>query len=203
MFDFQGDGAAEVVYGDECYLRVYDGSDGSVQLEIPNNSATIHEYPLVVDVDGDGNSEILVTSNGSACGGNPQTKGLYVYGDMFDQWVPTRRVWNQHAYHVTNVESNGGIPQSENDNWTQPGLNNYRQNVQGEGVFNAPDLEVDLSVDLGECPDMLGLRARVSNTGDLGAPAGLVVTFYEGTDATGAVLGTAMTSVPLLPGVHA
>src|SRR6185503_2566291 len=28
VFDFNGDGAAEVVYGDECYFKVYDGSNG-------------------------------------------------------------------------------------------------------------------------------------------------------------------------------
>ena len=30
VFDFNGDGAAEVVYNDECYFRVYDGHDGEV-----------------------------------------------------------------------------------------------------------------------------------------------------------------------------
>src|SRR5690606_35560635 len=49
VFDFQGDGAAEVVYADECYVRVYSGTDGRVQLAIPNTTGTIHEYPLVVD----------------------------------------------------------------------------------------------------------------------------------------------------------
>lgn len=43
VFDCQGDGAAEVVYADECYLRVYSGVDGTVQLEWPNTSGTIHE----------------------------------------------------------------------------------------------------------------------------------------------------------------
>src|SRR5690606_26787703 len=63
VFDFQGDGAAEVSYQDECYARIYDGATGSVKLEIMNSSATIHEYPLVADVDGDGNSEFVVVAN--------------------------------------------------------------------------------------------------------------------------------------------
>ena len=54
VFDFQGDGAAEVVYGDECYFRVYEGETGDVVYEIEMSTATIHEYPLVADVDGDG-----------------------------------------------------------------------------------------------------------------------------------------------------
>lgn len=51
VFDFEGDGSAEVVYQDECYVWVYRGSDGAVLLQIDSTSATIHEYPLVVDVD--------------------------------------------------------------------------------------------------------------------------------------------------------
>ena len=38
---------------------------GPMQLETPNTTGTIHEYPLVVDVDGDGNSEIMVVANDS------------------------------------------------------------------------------------------------------------------------------------------
>src|SRR5690606_33492417 len=151
VFDFQGDGEAEVVYADECYLRVYSGVDGTVLLEIPNSNGTIHEYPLVVDVDDDGRSEILVAANDghSNCSGIPgyvYTRGIRSFGDTFNQWVQTRRVWTQHTYHVTNSSSGGHVPALETDNWQQPGLNNYRQNVQGEGVFNAPDLTVELSV---------------------------------------------------------
>lgn len=205
VFDFQGDGQAEVVYADECFMRVYSGADGRVQLEVPSTNATIHEYPLVVDVDSDGNSEILIVatnSPGNCPSGHPARKGLYVYGDNNDQWVPTRRIWTQHTYHVTNATSTGTTPPIELNNWQSNGLNNYRQNVQGEGVFNAPDLAVDLSISLRLCgQQQLELLATVSNGGALGVPAGVEVTFYLGDDvATGTVLGTAATSVSLLPG---
>jgi hypothetical protein len=201
VFDFQGDGAAEVVYGDECFTRVYSGVDGTVQLEIPSTSATIHEYPLVVDVDGDGNSEILIVANQLSCPGQTAKHGLFVYGDVNDQWVPTRRVWTQHAYHVTNAQSDGNVPFAEADNWTLPGLNNYRQNVQGDGVWNAPDLTVDLSVGLDRCGSgEIVLLARVANVGALGVAPGVPVEFFLGTDATGTPLGAAATAVVLLPG---
>ena len=206
VFDFQGDGIAEVVYADECYMRVYSGADGAVLLELENSSATIHEYPLVVDVDDDGNSEILVVANDShsSCsgiGGYTERRGLFAYGDAFDRWVGTRRVWNQHAYHVTNATSAGNVPAVELDNWTQPGLNNYRQNVQGAGVFNAPDLTVELNADLGSCDDhMLEIVATVRNIGTLGVAAGIDVTLYEGVDDTGLLIGTQLTPTALLPG---
>lgn len=206
VFDFQGDGIAEVVYADECYLRVYSGDDGTVILEEPNSSATIHEYPLVVDADGDGNSEILVVANDVAnnCGaidGYEPRHGVFLYGDAFDRWVQTRRVWTSHTYHVSNVTSAGNYPATETDNWTTPGLNNYRQNVQGEGVFNAPDLAIELAVGLSDCLDeQLLLIATVRNIGALGVPAGIAVELYEGVDAGGVAIGTMQTDAPLLPG---
>ncbi len=205
VFDFQGDGAAEVVYADECNVRVYSGTDGRVQLTIPNTTGTIHEYPLVVDVDGDGNSEIMVVANDSNaaadCPGVTPRRGLFVYGDALDQWVPTRRVWTQHAYHVTNATAVGNVPMVEADNWSQPGLNNYRQNVQGDGVFNAPDLSVELSIGLGLCDaGSIVLRARVTNTGALGVRPGVAVRFHRGTSAAGPQIGNGVTTVPLLPG---
>lgn len=208
VFDFQGDGVAEVVYADECFMRVYSGVDGAVLLELPNSTGTIHEYPLVVDVDDDGNSEILVVANDghAACDALPgyvYTRGVRSFGDTFDQWVLTRRVWTQHTYHVTNATSAGHVPGIELNNWTQPDLNNYRQNVQGEGVFNAPDLTAELAVGLGSCFEQeLELLGTVRNIGSLGVPAGVEVTLYEGTDATGAVVGTQATTMPLLPGAQ-
>lgn len=201
VFDFQGDGAAEVVYADECFLRVYSGTDGTVQLELPSSSATIHEYPLVVDVDADGNSEILIVANHLTACPHASRQGLFVYGDTNDEWVPTRRVWTQHTYHVSNATSDGNVPLTETNNWTTAGLNNYRQNVQGDGVFNAPDLTVELTVGLNLCGQgQLELRARVSNVGALGVLPGLDVSFFEGTGGTGIALGTAVTTVSLLPG---
>ncbi|MGN6105220.1 MAG: FG-GAP-like repeat-containing protein [Kofleriaceae bacterium] len=205
VFDFQGDGSAEVVYQDECNVWVYSGTDGRTQLQLPNTNGTIHEYPLVVDVDGDGNSEILVVANSSNaaadCPGQTPTRGIYVYGDPQDRWVPTRKVWTQHTYHVTNATSAGNVPMAEDPNWRVPGLNDYRKNAQGEGVFNAPDLTIELAIGLSACPSgELELEARVTNIGALGVYPGVPVAFYRGTNASGTLLGTGMTTVPLLPG---
>ncbi|MGE0786307.1 MAG: FG-GAP repeat domain-containing protein [Sandaracinaceae bacterium] len=63
VFDFEGDGAAEAVYADECYLRVYDGATGVVKFSVARSSNTIYEYPVIADVDGDFNSEIVVGNN--------------------------------------------------------------------------------------------------------------------------------------------
>lgn len=63
IFDFEGDGQAEAVYGDECYLRVYEGASGEVLYSAPRTSCTWYENPIVADLDQDDNTEILVGSN--------------------------------------------------------------------------------------------------------------------------------------------
>jgi hypothetical protein len=66
VFDFNGDGRAEVVYGDECYVRVYDGPTGEVVFSQARFSSTWQENPVVADVDGDFRAELVTPSN-KAC----------------------------------------------------------------------------------------------------------------------------------------
>jgi hypothetical protein len=63
IFDFEGDGAAEAIYADECFLRVYEGSTGEVLYSAFRTSCTWFENPVVGDPDNDQNTEILVGSN--------------------------------------------------------------------------------------------------------------------------------------------
>ncbi len=65
LFDFDGDGQAEAVYGDECFTRVYDGKTGQVLFSTKRSSGTASEAPVVADIDGDGSAEMLMGSAGS------------------------------------------------------------------------------------------------------------------------------------------
>jgi hypothetical protein len=198
VFDFEADGIAEVIYNDERNFRIFRGYDGFALFEWPNYSHTRLEYPVIVDVDNDGNAEIIFIEN--RYGGTES--GVEIWGDRLDNWVPTRRIWNQHSYHITNVNEDASIPLSEEPNWLISGLNNFRQNVQLEGVYNAPDLVVtDLSADLAECEEALILIALVKNEGSRGVGAGLSLSFYEGEPGVSEdLLGVIQTRLPLLPG---
>ena len=226
VFDFQGDGKAEVVYADEVALHVYNGADGAEIFNRPHCSGTTYEYPLIVDVNGNGRADLIISENTYTAGGlgcaADATSGIHVFHDGLDNWVNTRSIWNQHTYHVTNVcdgtdrvcadagNTNvyGRIPAHEPNNWTftnssassaKP-LNSYRQNVQGEGLFNSPDLLVtDLSFDASACPDTLTLHARVVNQGALGVLPGQNVAFYSGS-APQTLVGVGHTTGRLLPG---
>jgi len=124
-FEQDLDAGAEVVYNDECFFRVFDGLDGRVWFSERAPSRTRTEHPVIADVDNDGNAEIVfATSNESGfcddppgAGGNDFNNGIEVWGDQADTWVPARRIWNQHAYHVTNVLESGGLPRRAPESW--------------------------------------------------------------------------------------
>ena len=177
VFDFEGDGKAEVVYRDQCYLRVYNGADGKVLMEEPCTSGTVIDYPLIVDVDADGKTEIITTSSPyGSCGFDSQPLGVIAYEDTHSRWVRTRKIWNQHTYHVTNINEDGSVPVKEAANWLNKRLNNYRANTQPDDMFNAPNLKAgDLKAEKA-CPNYK-LTATLRNEGSLSAK-NVWVSFY-------------------------
>ena len=65
-----------------------------------------------------------------------------MFGDADHNWVATRRIWNQHAYHIGNVDEDGRIPADETPSWTTH--NTYRLNAQTSAPAQAaPDLVAD------------------------------------------------------------
>jgi hypothetical protein len=197
-FDFEGDGKMEVAYADETTLRIYDGATGEVRFSVPNSSGTTYEFPIVVDVDADDSAELVVVSNNF--GGRAGTAGVRVFRDRNDGWVSTRRIWNQHAYSVTNVNDNGTIPRRPIANWLLPDLNTFRSNSQGAPPpFVAADLIVtDVMAECGATPEQSALIATVKNQGGTAAAANLPVAFYDGDPAAGgALLGVARVAATL------
>jgi len=205
IFDFEGDGIAEVLYNDELRFRVFRGPDGSVLHDECNTSGTLREFPIVVDVDNDDQAEIVVMENDYArslvCPGEPNGHGIHVFGHPRGEWVRTRRIFNQHTYHVTNINEDGTVPARETPNWSVPNLNNFRQNVQPDGLFDAPDAVLaDLTPSTRMCPTSIGLSVRVVNRGAAGMPAGIPVTFYRDEAGVRTLIGRASTTRALLPG---
>ena len=208
VFDFENDGRAEVVYGDECYTRVYGGQDGAVLFEAQNPSCTTQENPVIADVNRDGRAEIVVATNSVCnfqCPWGPQfgsAKGITVYKDLNDRWVSTRAIWNQHAYSVTNVEDDGSIPYPQPDHWAVPGLNAFRKNPVGDLDDAAPDLAAesgDVTVDTSGCPARLTVTVKVWNRGAVPVAAGVPVRFRA--QPGGQVYGVASTQGRILPGL--
>ena len=177
VFDFDGDGQAEVVYADETRLWVYDGATGAVLLEYEDHrSGTVNEYPVIADADGDGRAEIVLANGDS--GGGDENLGLRVIGDAEDNWVTTRQVWNQHAYSITNVNDDLSIPPAAAPNWPQ--FNSFRQAGIGTvAATAAPNLVPFLFEVCQEvCGDDVTFVVQVANEGALVAAAGVQLVLY-------------------------
>lgn len=227
VFDFEGDGKAEVVYNDECFLWVYDGATGDILYTQNTQSFTATEASIVADVDGDGHAEIVFVHNAANPNGTSWScaehttgtdgypmwavpaagayRGITVLGDSANSWVGTRTLWNQHAYSVSNVcdprdtactgtPSYGEIPQTQVKNWTLPWLNNFRQNVQDGGIFDAPDPIVSIEV---ACIDPVPVEVSVRNNGRAALVAGVDVGIFK---LPNVQVATVTTTKALLPG---
>jgi 3-keto-disaccharide hydrolase/Carboxypeptidase regulatory-like domain/FG-GAP-like repeat/CARDB len=175
VFDFQADGQAELVYADERYLRVFDGETGEVLFYVPNRSGTTLEYPVIADIDNDGSAEILFAAND----GSSSQRGLKAFGSVNNDWVDTRSIWNQHSYHINNIDDDGTVPTHEEPSWL--GHNTYRLNrFVGAGAQDSYDLTLSLlQVADSGVGNPLMLSARIGNAGALPSLPSKV-SFYKG-----------------------
>ena len=106
--DLNGDGVWEVIWnGYNEGFTILNGPSGEKLFnEEVTESGTFVDYPALGDVDGDGYAEVVT-------GGK---EGLYVIGHD-EIWGDSRPLWNQHNYHVTNINDDWSVPISEANNW--------------------------------------------------------------------------------------
>jgi hypothetical protein len=189
LADVDGDGHAEL-------LMVSNGADPSA-----NGWKCMDAAGTPVVING-------VTWTPNPAVANKSYRGLVSFGDTAHSWVGTRTLWNEHTYHVSNICDDtdsacpapnvyGSIPTIETENWTLPWLNNFRQNVQDKGIFNAPQAIVSLTVD---CTTPVLAHASVRNIGLASLPAGVTIGIFKHTAAVDTQVGTGTTTQVLFPG---
>lgn len=108
--------------------------------------------------------------------------GVRVFRDVEDRWVGSRTVWNQHAYHVTNIGPDLRVPRTSmvTRNWRTPGLNHFRTNVQGEAAtVGAPDATIRSGTFDCTAENVAIPTAEVCNRGTAPVSNDVVVAFYE------------------------
>jgi len=127
-YDFNGDGVDEIIVQDHYTVRVLNGVNGEVLSTVANSTASLWEYPIVVDLEGDNNAELIVVSN-NYDRNYSINNGVTVYGaaDNSKPWKNATRIWNQHSYHQTNINQDGTVPTVELPSWLNN--NTYRSST--------------------------------------------------------------------------
>ena len=197
VFDFDCDGLAQVVYRDENNLYVWDGATGNVNASIPCGSGTRSEFPTIVDVDGDGQVNIVC-----ACspGNGGSTGKVKAFNSSTNQWVGARKVMNQHAYCVVNVNDDLSIPVQQQNHALLPKLNGFlAQSATFDVNWNTTciplaDVNVEInSVIYCQKPDTVPVEITVCNLGSKVTTSPINVSVYNGDPLTG---GTLLTMIP-------
>lgn len=187
FFDFDADGILEIVYIDEVEMIAFNGTDGTVKFHSTDHASdTMYDYPTIADVDADGHADIVVAHDQNG-------KAISVYSDATLGWAPTRGIWNQHAYTVTNVNDDLSIPTTAVENFTDYNTFHAAEPIAFEV---GEDLESEIvDVCLQDCDKGYALvTGRGRNTSTTEMAAGIVFSLYAQVDGHDTLIGVATTT---------
>lgn len=184
VFDFCGDGSADIIYRGQDKLQVLNGATGQISWQDNCVSATHIENPLVLDVDADGQTEIVIQ-----CGApDYATTGsgtVVAYEAVGTPGIASRRVWNQHAYFNTNINDDLSVPRYQQN----PHIigDSLRMNTFLNQFFNPtfPSPDGALTLQNVVCDrDSLEISVTLCNSGDNLLPPQTPVSAYKGNPQT-------------------
>ncbi len=184
LFDLQNDGLYELIGSDETQMQIFDALGGTRLYFTLNSSQTISEFPIVVDVDGDQEAEIIIGGDHYRSLG-AATPGVRVFEAAGGAWADAGSVWSSHAFHIDNVREDGTIPLLETPSWLTH--NTYRvQRSPLPDPLGMPDFSVgDLRL-IDQGPGLPPIvRVRVGNAGPVDAHSPAALTLYRGDPAAG------------------
>jgi len=191
VFDFEGDGQPEVVYIDEQQMAAFDGATGAIKFHsTKHNSATMMDYPVIADVDGDDHAEIVVCHAGYSV-------AMSVYGDFDNTWASARTVWNQHAYSINNINDDLTLPASPAPAFADG--NTWHAGVAGDGSGLIDDLEAEIvEVCTEECGEgVVYVTVRIRNRSEEAVPAGVRGALYARSGGLDTLVGFVVTDAEI------
>ena len=210
-FDFNQDGSVEIVYRDQSDMRIIDGVTGNNKSSFACVAPTASEYPAIVDLDRDGQADIVASSSTYDLNHDKHAKLIVFHSPANAVWAPARYVWNQHAYNSVNVNNDLTIP-ANNFNpattFTSPDgvvrrpFNNFLRQATTLDQYGRPFAQLanlsitgEPSVEFGS--DAISVEMEVCNTGELALEPPMYVSVYT---ASGELVQTEALAQGLLLG---
>ncbi len=170
-FDFDGDGAAEIVHADEENFRIVNGRTGAELYRNANHgSGTLREMPVVADLDHDGQAEVILASNDYYYAG---WDGIHVLGESTGKWASARTSFPHQAWDPGLFDEDGVCDPSG-------GTGTMRAQASWS---DAPDGAANLVLNLldvcEDCADNeVDAYVTIDNTGVVFAPEGTPIVAY-------------------------
>ena len=186
VFDFENDGLLEVVHMDEKNLRILDARTLVQRFITANSSRTVYELPVIADVDGDKQAEIIITGYDDDLA--LRTPGIRVFKARNGAWADAGSVWTSAAFHINEINEDSTLPLIETPSWLTH--NTYRvQRSPLPDPLGMPDFSVgDLRLvdqGVGRNP---AVQVRVGNAGPVDAHEPPYISVYRGDPAAGGIL---------------
>lgn len=198
LFDLNGDGKNEIIYRDEGFLRIIDVVSSAPKEIVKVNcpAFSLHEGPIVGDLDNSGHSKICVS-----CFNKDSTfEKLYIFGppDSLPGWAPARGIWNQYNYHVLNINDDLTVPRVQKNNATYKNgkYNNFYVQellLDSNGMYlkRAASLTGKIKcINYDPVNDEYTVIFDIYNRADasFNADSSMPVSFYNGDPAAGGIL---------------
>ena len=179
-FDFDGDGTEEIVYRGESTLHILDGGTGVSLADTNCGSPTAVEFPVIADVDNNGDAEII-----TICGSSYRNGKLRIYDSGGAPWANARPVLNQHAYYNVNINDDLSVPMIQLDHHNVPGLNGFLNQAASLSpvVPSYPSTDASISITNASYDGTdYTVEVEVCNTALAGQdlPPGAPIQFFDG-----------------------
>ncbi len=186
VFDFENDGLLEVVHMDEHNLRILDARTLVQRFITANTSQTVYEVPVIADLDGDKQAELIIT--GFDMDFSLSTPGIRVFKARNGAWADAGSVWSAQDFHVNEINEDSTLPLIETPSWLTH--NTYRvQRSPLPDPLGMPDFSVgDLRlIDQGSGNNP-AVQVRVGNAGPVDAHEPPWIGVYRGDPDAGGTL---------------
>ncbi len=191
-FDFNQDGDMEVLLTDQSSIKILNGATGALLTQLSFGECTVMQYPIIADVDADGNAEIAICGQFGA--GHTNSGHLVVFSSSTVPWAPARKVWNQYMYNVTNINQDLSVPTYLFNNatvFTDPQghvrrpFNNFLQQATtldqyGRPFYGVPDA-ADVSATVETTDTYALLSVTYTNQGDAVLNRPYAITLFANT----------------------